>query len=452
MTSTRANNPPAPGPEPGHTPKSPRSPWERVSLAIQLVLSLAVAGGVLAYLIWSGARPPAPKEEERPKPPDEVVRVAGPRSISVRPGTPLDDKLQVATVQARQLSAPVLPVTGTALASLRPGREDALPVFAAAGVGLAAGPSAAGPLPAVVALVAGAVEAKDAWQFATPELLTTFADWQKAVTDIQFQENQLRAIRDLNDSRVAAQQKVVDRMEKLVAAGTDTQKDLAVERTNLLLSRIQGRKEVHEAETAVRLARRTEATLARQLQQAGLEPTMLRSAAAEGRVVVAEVPEQVTRRVRLGMTCAVRFYALPKREFTGKVSGIAPVISKDRRVLNVQFVVKDPEEKVLPGMFAEIGLGTDERRGLLMPADGLLHIGDNDYALRADGPHTWRITEVQVGELQGADVEVLEGLKAGDRVLGKGAILLKPVVVRALQVPPTVPTGVATSSARGGGR
>src|SRR5262249_15121192 len=158
-----------------------------------------------------------------------------------------------------------------------------------------------------------------------------------------------------------------------------------------------------EAETAVKLARRAEATLARQLQQAGLEPTMLRSAAAEGDIVVAEVPERAAGRVKLGMTCEVRFFALPGRTFTGKASSIAPVISKDKRVLNVQFVVTDPAKVVRPGMFAEVDVGTDKRKALLMPADGVLHIGDSDYALLADGPDTWRVVEVHTGELRGTE-------------------------------------------------
>lgn len=403
-------------PERGHQPPQKMSKGERVSLAIQVVLSLGVACGVLAYLIWFGQKAPSPDEEKRPTPPEEVVAVTGPLSLRVRPGTPLAGKLQVALVQATPLTAPVLPVTGTLQASLRPGKDGT----------------------------------KDAWQFATPELLTTFHDWQKAVVDIQFQETQLKAVRDLNDSRVAAQKKVVARMGKLVAAGTDTQKDLAAERTNLLMYQIQGRKDVHEAENALKLARRTEATLARQLQQAGLEPTLLRSAAAEGDIVVAEVPERAMGRVKPGMTCEVRFYALPGRVFTGQVSGISPVISKDKRVLNVQFIVKDPEDVIRPGMFAEIGLGTDRRQALLMPADGLLHVGDQEYALVAGGPGNWRITAVQTGELRGDKVEVLSGVRAGDRVLGKGAILLKPAVVQALQSPARAAAGVTARHDRGG--
>jgi hypothetical protein len=272
---------------------------------MQVMVSLALAGGVLAYLLWSGTRDLSPVERKRPTPPEEIVQITSARTIRVRPDTPLSAKLQVATVESAPLTAPVLPVTGTILASLRPGKEGA----------------------------------QDAWQFATSDLLTSFSDWQKAVRDIEFQETQLKAVREMNEKKVDAQKKVVARMEKLVAAGTDTEKDLAVERTNLIQFEIQGRKDIHDQEQAVYLARRTEATLSRQLQQAGLEPTALRSAAAEGEIVVAEVPERAMARVKLGMTCEVRFIALPNRVFTGKVSSISPLISKEKRVLNVQFVV-----------------------------------------------------------------------------------------------------------------
>ena len=147
---------------------------------------------------------------------------------------------------------------------------------------------------------------------------------------------------------------------------------------------------------------------------------------------VSEVPERSMGRVKLDMACKVTFFALPDREFTGKVSSIAPTVNKDKRVVNVQFTVQDPQKQLRPGMFAQIGLGTDQRKSLLMPADGVLHVGDKDYALKEADDGTWQIVPVLTGELRGNDVELLSGLKAGDRVLGKGAILLKPPVVRAL--------------------
>jgi multidrug efflux pump subunit AcrA (membrane-fusion protein) len=306
----------------------------------------------------------------------------------------------------------------------------------------------------------GPSQSKDAWQFASADLLQVFADWQKSLTDVQFQKNQLTLITELNDKRIERQKLVVKRKRELLTIGTETIENLALEETNLIAFEIQRRKEIHEQATAVNLAERTAATLARQLQQNGLEPTMLRSAASEGEIVVAEVPETMIRHVKVGMHCKVEFFALPdhKPAFSGKVSSISPAISKEKRVANVQFIVKDPDKAIRPGMFARIGLG-DERKALVMPADGVLHVGDHDYALVADDKGkspSWQIFQVETGELVKteidalpgqlvkSDIEVLSGyalenparrLQKDDRVIGKGAILLKPVVIRALQAP-----------------
>ena len=138
------------------------------------------------------------------------------------------------------------------------------------------------------------------------------------------------------------------------------------------------------------------------------------------------------------MTCKVTFFAMPGgKPFVGKVSSISPMINKDKRTAAVQFTVKDPKNQIRPGMFAVVKLVTEEK-ALVMPADGILHAGNVDYALKGADDGTWQIVTVHVGVLHGNDIEVLDGLKEGDRVVGKGAILLKPAVVRALQIPETV--------------
>ena len=113
----------------------------------------------------------------------------------------------------------------------------------------------------LVSLRPGTEDTKDTWQFATGDLLQAFADWQKAGMDVQFQMKQRDAIKELADYQVEAQKEVVERMEKLVGAGTERVKDLIVERVNLKQFEIQGRKSIYEADTAVKVAIRTEAAL-----------------------------------------------------------------------------------------------------------------------------------------------------------------------------------------------
>lgn len=388
-------NPPHADPQPPDP--SAHGGWRQLRSRVQLLAALALTVGMLAYLLLAPtASAPSVNEDETLV---EVVQRAGPGVLRILPGTALEKKLDIVTVAPTRINSPLLTVTGTVVASLRPGPQKGM----------------------------------DQWQFNAPEVLTAYTDWQKAVADITFNESQLERVRELSETRVAAQKKVVARLQKLVDAGTDSPKDLAVEQTNLLQYQIQGRKEIYEAETAVRVAKRSEAALSRQLQQAGLEPEMLRKAPADVDIVMADVPESVLTIVKIGQGCRATFFGLPGETFPGKVNGIAPVLSKDRRSLRVLFQIMDPRDQLRPGMFAEIGLGTDSREALLMPAEGLVHIGRADYVLVAGTePSTWRITEVRVAEPQQGLVEVQSGLRTNDRVIGKGSLLLKPPMVRAL--------------------
>ncbi|VTS01813.1 Efflux transporter, RND family, MFP subunit OS=Isosphaera pallida (strain ATCC 43644 / DSM 9630 / IS1B) GN=Isop_0340 PE=4 SV=1: HlyD_2 [Gemmata massiliana] len=399
MTGNLSDAPaPAPPPPP---PAPPGSVWKRVRSVAQFVVALAGTTAFLAYLLFAPAAPP-PEPAANPRPAADVVEVVGPGLIRVQPGSPLDSKIQVGAARRQTITDAVITVTGRVAASLRPGNG----------------------------------KGNDFWQFDSPEVLTAYTDWQKGQADITFAEAQLASAKQLAAARLDAQKQVVARLEKLVTAGTDTAKDLAAERANLIQAEITGRKEVHEAETAVRTAHRSEAAAAKQLQQAGLAPELLRSTSADVDIVLADVPEARLNRVQVGQGCQAAFFGIPNERFGGKVTSIAPVLSKERRSLRVLFVIHDPNDKLRPGMFAEIGLGTDPRDALLVPADGVLHIGRSDYVLAGAEANTWRVVEVQIGEPHNGDVEILDGLKDGERLVGKGAILFKPLVVRALQ-PPT---------------
>jgi len=385
-------------------PAPPGKPlWKRIGDALQFLIALAATGGFLVYLLFSPSAPPSKTEPLTPRPTVNVVEIIGPGLIRVQPGSPFDRKVHVVAVRVQTITDPVLTVTGRVAASLRPGKD----------------------------------KESDFWQFDTPEVLTAYIDWQKAQADIKFAEIQLAQVKELAAARTEAQRQVLARAERGVSIGDGTAKEVATEKANLIQTELTGRKEVHEAETTLRMAMRAEAAAAKLLQQSGLDPDLLRTATSDVDIVLADVPEGRLNRVKVGQDCQATFFGIPNERFSGKVTSIAPVLSKERRSLRVLFVIDDPDDKLRPGMFAEIGLGTDPRNAILAPADGVLHIGRADYVLTAaEQANTWRVTEVQVGEPHNGDVEILDGLRDGQRVVGKGAILFKPLVVRSLQSSP----------------
>jgi multidrug efflux pump subunit AcrA (membrane-fusion protein) len=300
--------------------------------------------------------------------------------------------LYLAKVETAEITTPLVTVTGVVAASLRPGNG----------------------------------KGNDYWQFNSPDLLTAYTDWQNAVDDVAFHEEQLLATKQLVEAQTDAAQKKVARLQRLVTIGTETEQDLAVAQAELIHTQIQGRKDVHEAQTDVRKAKREETMLARQLEQAGLDPTLLASAKTDIDIIIADVPESWIGRISIGQSCEARFISLPDQTFTGKVHAIVPVLSSERRSLRALLSIHDPDDKLRPGMFAEIGIGTDPHKALLAPADAIIHIGRSDYVLVHVSESAWRVASVKVGEMRNSTVEILEGLQEGEQIAGRGAMLLKP--------------------------
>src|SRR5207247_3875426 len=111
-------------------------------------------------------------------------------------------------------------------------------------------------------------------------------------------------------------------------------------------------------------------------------------------VVMADGPEGRIAQVQTGLGCEAKFFGIPDQLFHGKVNRVLRVLSKDRHSLRVLFVIRDPKDQVRPGMFAEIGLGTDARETILIPTEAILHIGRSDYVLVHDGGTTLPVADV----------------------------------------------------------
>jgi membrane fusion protein, heavy metal efflux system len=251
---------------------------------------------------------------------------------------------------------------------------------------------------------------------------------------LKFNEDEVDKIRALNEAKIDDLQKTADRLRELVKAGSDAPKDLQAADSALLQGRLQAEKDLFEAEQSLRVAIKTESTLERQLIAADVPPDLLTNAREGTVIVAADVPESRVPLIHIGAACTARFYGLPDITFSGKVGRIGSVLVKDRRTLRVLFVIQDPDNRLHSNMFAEVGLGTDERDAIVVPSDSLVHDLGTDYVLIASGDNAYRAAEVVAGDpVSETRVEILKGLNPGEKIISTGAILLKPFVVKSLE-------------------
>lgn len=329
----------------------------------------------------------------------DAVTVLGPSRIAIAPDSPLAARLDITTIESRKIATPLLVVTGSVVARIRTG-SDAL---------------------------------EERWQFASSELTAAYADWLQAKADVEFNRQQLQATSELTRAQETRLKEVVTRLEQVTGGGSVPRKDLLEAEANLVQARLQGQKDVFAAESELRSSLRHQAALERQLVQSGIEPVVL-ARAREGMVLIAaNVPESKISMVHVGQGCEARFYGYPRTVYSAHVEELGSIVNPELRTMRVLFDLDDAEYYLRPGMFAEVGLGTNEREALMVPASAVIHIGREDYVFRQDVDGLdLAVTEVTLGETVGSLVEVVTGLRPGDRIATKEAILLKPVAVRSL--------------------
>ncbi len=122
----------------------------------------------------------------------------------------------------------------------------------------------------------------------------------------------------------------------------------------------------------------------------------------------ANVFEKDLARVRLGEAVKVTATAFPGVTFSGKVILISSVVDPDTRTVKVRTEVPNGDGRLRPDMFANVEIITaSHQTAISIPLSAVLDDGGNSVVFVADG-----------------SVEIVDGLKEGDRVVVKGNYLL----------------------------
>ncbi|MDE2030142.1 MAG: efflux RND transporter periplasmic adaptor subunit [Alphaproteobacteria bacterium] len=141
------------------------------------------------------------------------------------------------------------------------------------------------------------------------------------------------------------------------------------------------------------------------------------------------VPEQALAQLSVGQKIAARCDAAPNAVFDGTISSINSKIDEATRNVQVRASFKNPDEKLLPGMFARVSITTGAPQELItLPATAITYNPYGDTVFLAekgkDGKLAARQTFVTVGQTRGDQVSVLSGVKKGDEVVTSGQLKL----------------------------
>ncbi|MBN2580992.1 MAG: efflux RND transporter periplasmic adaptor subunit [Pirellulales bacterium] len=130
----------------------------------------------------------------------------------------------------------------------------------------------------------------------------------------------------------------------------------------------------------------------------------------------ADVPESLMAHVQLGAVLPVTIDAV-RRTWEGTVREIVPQAQVASRSILVK-VTLPPEaaEKVLIGMFGRLAIPVGQAAPIVIPAAAVRHVGQEDLVDVVDREGFLEHRFVRTGRRYGEKIEILSGLKVGEKV------------------------------------
>jgi membrane fusion protein, multidrug efflux system len=146
------------------------------------------------------------------------------------------------------------------------------------------------------------------------------------------------------------------------------------------------------------------------------------------------LPQQAVDRIQLGQQIMARVDTYANQTFPGEISAINPKIDTSSRNVQVRATLKNPDRKLLPGMYAtvEIAAGQPQQR-ITLPQTAVAYnpYGATVYVIDDQGKDAngkprliARQTFVATGDTRGDQVAILSGLKGGETIVTAGQIKL----------------------------
>ncbi len=160
------------------------------------------------------------------------------------------------------------------------------------------------------------------------------------------------------------------------------------------------------------------------------------------------VTEKDSGSLKVGQTVRLKVDAYPGRTFEGKITTIEPQIATDTRNIRVQATIANPERILKPGMFVTTTVVLPEKPAVITVPETAVDYtlyGDSVFVItekkEEDGKTSLSAvrTFVQTGNRVEGRVEIVKGLKTGDKVVAVGQLKLQSGAAVSISTDPAPP-------------
>lgn len=138
----------------------------------------------------------------------------------------------------------------------------------------------------------------------------------------------------------------------------------------------------------------------------------------------ADVPEQNAGHLRVGTQVDAEVAALPGVKIEGTLSFVSATVNPETRTVRVRMDLPNPDGRFKPAMLATVTLRDQPAQQHVVPGTAIIREGNDEFVFIQTDEDTFLLRPVKLGAELGARRVLLDGVRAGERIVLDGAFHL----------------------------
>ena len=291
-----------------------------------------------------------------------------------------------------------------------------------------------GPITRLAADFGSHVKAGDPLLYvASPDISNAVSAYRKAVNRLDLAKRNLDRNRDLLAHKAIAVRDLEATEADYNDAATDAQ--AALQQLNIYGVSSQDLKEAEQQNVPIRPELPMRAPIAGTVVQRLVLPGQVIQAGSTLAFVISNVStvwvqghvyDKDLQSVHVGDVAEIRSASYPET-FEGTISYIGDLIDPATRTTAVRIVTRNPHAELKKDLFVDVTIhDRSSHAALVVPTDAVLYDDQNfPFVYVQVQPGQFAERKIDIGGQRNDRIEVLTGLKAGDRVVSQGSVFLQ---------------------------
>ena len=139
-----------------------------------------------------------------------------------------------------------------------------------------------------------------------------------------------------------------------------------------------------------------------------------------------KIPEVYAAFLKKELKLNATFSAYKNKTYKGKIESVASRVDAQTRSILARAKINNENYEILPGSLLEIEIFYNEKNALSVPDTSIMYEGSKKFIYKIIENNMIKKTEVETGVRNKGNLEILNGLNEGDKIIAEGLTKVRP--------------------------